>query len=81
MNVESGSDKGRRIDRELAPRLFALIRRQRAPPADLLPTSPRRSDASTGAFADQRALKLGERSHHVEHQYAARRVGVDAFGQ
>ena len=38
-------------------------------------------EAGGGAFADQGALELRDRSEHMEHQHAAWRGGVDALGQ
>ena len=57
------------------------LRRQRLPAADMDATSFGRSDTGSGALADERALELGQRAHHVEDQAPAGSRRVDALAQ
>lgn len=64
---------------EKAARLIALLRRQRRVAPQTFAAFAGRRHACAGAFADQRAFKLGKRRHDMEHQYSPARSGIDAL--
>ena len=81
IHAEQGRHAGRRLQAGInyLPRMRDLFGGQLAWPADVLPSSLRRSHAGIHPLDDQRPLELGQRTKKVEDQLAAGYRRIDRF--